>query len=322
MTNELTKDDIKDLDIVEEEELASEGLTGSPFSTSLIILSIAAVTKTIVLSSGDFNEPRSSEFDIIKIKSGDALGNYTIDEVIDDITAKVKETIPDATNGEAEIYYRAGTETVGFKNDILNWPLSKNTTQKAIEYVKTNAQLPIVVSYNTLPSSPLLNQHIFYVPFNSVLRWDGTHWVGPKQFWRFGRNRQGTFPIWLRGDDVSMSPRIILGTTYVFGDYLPEFTANNSSIRWKVYNITAKSDKDVTGDMELHASSGLLIPNYVSTGKGKTIFNNEKYSDTELTTPTLLESHARLQMYFRRTAGTWNELKSTITVACVATGAT
>jgi len=200
-------------------------------------------------------------------------------------------------------------------------PADGVTWVKLLAYPKQNEIIPKILSFVTLPANPVLNDLVFYVPFNEILSWDGNYWVGPKIFWRFGKNRQGAFPVWLRGDDVSMSPRNIGGTIYKLGDFLPEFTSGGS-IKWKIYNITAKSDKLVTGDMELHSSSGLLIPDYAVTGKGKTVFSNARFSDIELTTSTIVESHSNLQMYFRRTSGTWSELKATLTVAKVATGAT
>ena len=108
MSNKLSKQDIQDAGIVEEDELKSEGLSGNPFSSNLIVASIVSSTKIIILSSGDFNEPRAAEWDVLKITSGSALGIYSIDIVLDDFTAKVKENIPDATSGDAEIYYQAG----------------------------------------------------------------------------------------------------------------------------------------------------------------------------------------------------------------------
>jgi len=144
MVNRLNKQDMADLSMVDEDELWSQGFAHSPFQPSLTIVSVVAATKTVTfVTSVDFKLPQVAEWDWLKITTGVATGVYTIDEVVGSgqswFILKVKEAILDATSGNGEIYYRAGTQIIGFENTYLGWPLPANTAQHAIEYAKSGA---------------------------------------------------------------------------------------------------------------------------------------------------------------------------------------
>jgi hypothetical protein len=180
--------------------------------------------------------------------------------------------------------------------------------------------LIVVETYGSLPSSPELNDQVFYLPFNTVLTWDGTHWVGPKRKKTlFGRDGIGTYDIWLKSvGNSDVWPKFRDGGIHPFGIYMPYI---GDGCNYKLYNITAKTDYKFTGSLEIHESSPLYIPNYGSTGKAKIDFTNWYYGDIDLTTPIILNNHGRLQCFCRRTAGTWSDWNVTLTYAIVAAGA-
>lgn len=139
MANEVDKNQISDSSIVEEAELSSTGLSGLPYSTGLVISIVDSITKKITLSSGDFNEPRTQELDHIVISGGSAVGNYTIDEVLSDTEATVKESIVNASSGTIEVFYRSGAEISGFDPTDSQFDVSVDTVKKALDNIKKGA---------------------------------------------------------------------------------------------------------------------------------------------------------------------------------------
>lgn len=133
MVNELDKNQIDDASIVEEDELSSKGLAGTPFQSGLSISSVVSATKIITLSSGDLEEPRVQENDIIDITSGVAIGKYTVDEVLDLLEVRVKETILDAASGTMDIYYRSGARQTGVDNS--NNDFDHDNMQECLEEI-------------------------------------------------------------------------------------------------------------------------------------------------------------------------------------------
>lgn len=119
MINQISDEQITDSSIVEENELKSTGLAGSPFS-SLSVVSVTASTKTIIIT-GDVNSPRIQEDDIVVISGNAASGIYSVDSITDDDTFTVKETILDAAGGTVDFYYRSGAKLTGFDNTISNF---------------------------------------------------------------------------------------------------------------------------------------------------------------------------------------------------------
>jgi len=136
MVNELSKRQIADSAIVEEAELNSTGLAGDSFNVvPLTIDSITGATKTIQFNTtADLEEPRIQEKDIIKVLSGLAAGNYTVDTIDwDNNRIVVNETIVDSTSTTGEFYYRSGAKITGFDNSINSF--TSTETQGAIEEV-------------------------------------------------------------------------------------------------------------------------------------------------------------------------------------------
>lgn len=136
--NLIRRNQIHDESIVEEDELNSSGLAGSPFKSSLTISSVTSSTKTIEFNSSVdlIADPRIQENDILKITSGDAVGEYAVDEIIDEITCTVKEAIPDASSGNGEFYYRNGAKITGFDPTDAGFPAEDLTVYDALKRVR------------------------------------------------------------------------------------------------------------------------------------------------------------------------------------------
>jgi len=138
LTNELTKEDTRDEDILEEDEASSAGLSGVPIHASLTIVSVTSSTKIVVFQAGAvLRFPRVQENDMLLITGGDAGSTdaYTVDEVIDNVTLRVKELISDADSGSGDVYYRPGALVTGFdpNRGLASLPLTKENVQEVIE---------------------------------------------------------------------------------------------------------------------------------------------------------------------------------------------
>jgi len=135
LTNQLSKQQILDSSIVEEDELLSAGESSlTPILSSVNISSITSATKTIIGVSSDFLYNRFQSGDIIKILSGPAIGSYTIQDVIDDETIVVNEAILDSGTTTSDLYFKAGALIVGFDPARLGPTIfTKKTLQEALE---------------------------------------------------------------------------------------------------------------------------------------------------------------------------------------------
>ena len=105
LPNLVERNQIRDDAVTEEDELKGRGASGTPYKSSLALSSVTAATKTVVFVSSVklLTDPRCQSEDILKITSDAAIGTYTIDELVDDVTLKVRETILDAGSGNAWI---------------------------------------------------------------------------------------------------------------------------------------------------------------------------------------------------------------------------
>lgn len=209
-------------------------------------------------------------------------------------------------------------------NDInaINSPsnddsLTYDLTTELFSWEQREPVIEVVTTYSGLPSSPTTRQKVFYTPFECIVTWDGANWIGEKIFHTlFGRRGRGSFPIWLNSVGTANAFPKATGTN---GLYMPEFTEGNS---WRVYELIAKSDTAVTGDLEIHDASSSIFPVYGTSGICKVSFSNSKHADINFTTPfPSIGSHNRLQCYMRRTAGTWDNLLVTLVLAKCACGA-
>jgi len=133
MVDGLNRDQIRDSAIVEEKELESLGVLDSnaKISGPITIVSVVSSTKTITLAPGtELYFERLDAGDQVVVVGGSAAGTYTIDEIIDDETFKVVESISDATSGTVDFYHPIGAKKVGFKDSRLS---STNVNDAVVE---------------------------------------------------------------------------------------------------------------------------------------------------------------------------------------------
>jgi len=136
MTNRVSKTDVDDREFVDAEELASDGYTNS-YRTVALVSTTAATRNVVIDSSGpidvlsNVDEPLQ-ESDIVEVQGNAAAGRYTVELIIDDVTFRVFESIPDSTGGTANLYHPAGATKVGFDPSNTNSTDATNV-QDAIE---------------------------------------------------------------------------------------------------------------------------------------------------------------------------------------------
>jgi hypothetical protein len=272
--------------------------------------------ESLLISSTDTNTDEQA-----KVSANDTTSGFLLSKV----TAGTNVTITEVNDGGNETLQISSTDTntdelskVSANDTTSGFLLSKIVAGSNVTISEVNdggnetlqvsaniptSQLPIVNSFASLPGSPSTGEQVYYSPFNSVMAWDGSDWVGPKidYIW-FGRRGSGSFPLWMNSiDRVEVSP--VGGISNAI--YIPELSAGNG---YKLYNISAKSDQNLTGNIEIHANSTSVVPNFGSTGVGLTSFSNNQFSDTELGTPGIINANDNVQCYLRRTGGNWNDI--------------
>lgn len=113
----ITKEDLRDVDIIDAIELASDGTT--TYITSATVVSTTAATKQVVLSGIDLihdADEHAEAKDKITLSgtTGGADGTYTVATIVDTVTITVEETIVDSTGGTANFKHPPGASKVGF----------------------------------------------------------------------------------------------------------------------------------------------------------------------------------------------------------------
>jgi hypothetical protein len=135
----LTKEDLRDADVVDAVELASPGTT--TYITGATVVSTTAATKRIVFSGidlvHDVDERAEPKDKVTLAGTTGADGTYTIANVIDSVTVDVEETIVDSTGGTATFRHPPGSSKVGFDPTGLIY-LTKTNVQEALEEVDAN----------------------------------------------------------------------------------------------------------------------------------------------------------------------------------------
>lgn len=129
--NQLSVDQILDTAIVEEDELKSTGVTGTPYLSSVAVLSVVSSTKTVNFIGEPLLLDRISQGDLLKIISGISVGVYTVDVVLDN-SIVVVEDIPDSTSTICDFYYPNGATRVGFDPSDTMYDSTDNTVYKAL----------------------------------------------------------------------------------------------------------------------------------------------------------------------------------------------
>lgn len=134
--NKISKDQLIDTDIVEHDELISQGIAGTPYVT----VSITSVVSGSITFSG-FLE-RTQQGDILVISGSTAAdGTYTVNQVTnageEDTIITVDEVIVDSTGGTGDLYYQSGAAITGYDNSAGVFPAGTDTVQKALNRVTT-----------------------------------------------------------------------------------------------------------------------------------------------------------------------------------------
>lgn len=136
----LTKEDLRDADVVDATELASDGST--TYITGATVVSTTSGTKRVVFSGIDLvhdvderAEPKDKV--VLSGTTGGADGTYTIANIIDSVTVDVEEAIADSTGGSANFIHPPGASKVGFDPAGLVY-LTKHNLQEAMEEVDAN----------------------------------------------------------------------------------------------------------------------------------------------------------------------------------------
>ena len=94
------------------------------------------------------------------------------------------------------------------------------------------ALITTVTTFAGLPGSPSTNDQVFYTPFNSVMTYDGTEWVGPKiAVAMFGREGTGNGDVWLQA--IGRASSYPDGTT-THGYTIPNITVGSGTSKWKL----------------------------------------------------------------------------------------
>ncbi|MGD9209162.1 MAG: hypothetical protein PVI90_00225 [Desulfobacteraceae bacterium] len=112
----ITKEDLRDVDIIDATELASDGTT--TYITDATVVSTTATTKQIVFSGidliHDIDEHAEAKDKVtLSGTTGGADGIYTIATIVDSTTITVEETIVDSTGGTADFKHPSGAGKVG-----------------------------------------------------------------------------------------------------------------------------------------------------------------------------------------------------------------
>jgi len=122
----LNVEQIRDSAIIEEDELASGGVQSPSYSGPFTIISVVSSTKIITLDSTGYDgttelsSERISHGDIIVITEGSAAGTYTVNQIINETSFSVNESIPNASSGSLSFYYPSACTKIG--KDIISKP--------------------------------------------------------------------------------------------------------------------------------------------------------------------------------------------------------
>lgn len=200
------------------------------------------------------------------------------------------------------------TLTAPAANEILKF--NGSTWQNAP--LTSSGSLDVVATFAGLPGSPVLDDLVLYRPTATVLRWDGSDWVGPLiTIPLFGRNGTGNKDVWLNGIGASdanpTGPPGNLTHGYLFPNI--DTTSINS---WKIYNLTVSTSDVVTGDLELHINASDLNPTFGTTGVVKATMAAQRTLSINVNTAAFPIT-SQMQCYWRHTSGTWADWTVTIT---------
>ncbi len=123
--NRISKEDLRDQDFIDAEELASDGYTVSYRSVNLI--STTSTTRDVVIDVAASYEGLSNVDqplqvgDIVEIPVGAAAGRYLVESIVNPSdTFRVQEPIIDSVGGTANFYHPAGATKIGVDTSNLS----------------------------------------------------------------------------------------------------------------------------------------------------------------------------------------------------------
>ena len=135
----ISKEDVRDLDFIDAEELASTNQSDYRSGDSLV--STTSSTQTVLftagvlLINGDYPIEEGDTI-ILTGTTGGADGTYTVATIVDDVTLTVSEAINDSTGGSAAFRYPPGAIKVGYDNTSSG--LTASNVQDAIDELEAN----------------------------------------------------------------------------------------------------------------------------------------------------------------------------------------
>lgn len=140
----IDKKDIRDLDIVDADELISDGysvyLTSTVISTtnstSIIVINLPSDGEGILTGKDHLVNPSDRVY-LVETSEGLADGYYIVNEVLTDTTFSVNESIADSTGGTIYFMYPVGASNIGFDPTGLSNVTSHNI-QGAIRELSLN----------------------------------------------------------------------------------------------------------------------------------------------------------------------------------------
>jgi len=137
----ISKQDIKDLDFVDAEELIADGSTN--FRSGDTVVSTVSATKTINLSgtlliNGD--EPVEPNNKVVLTGTTGADGIYTVATVPSDTSVTVVESINDSTGGAAAFMFPSGATQIGVDPTNLTWT-TKDVLQGVLEDITSGGEV-------------------------------------------------------------------------------------------------------------------------------------------------------------------------------------
>jgi hypothetical protein len=142
MPQEVSRSDVDDSEFLDAEELASDGY--SSYRTVNVSSIVSANKNIVILSQNTLDILKYVDYplqpgDKVRITGNAAAGTYTVDEIINDTTFSVIETIINASDGYAEFIYPSGASNIGYDPSEQNTPYIISTNvQDALTELSNN----------------------------------------------------------------------------------------------------------------------------------------------------------------------------------------
>ncbi len=178
--------------------------------------------------------------------------------------------------------------------------------------------LQTVTSFANLPGSPSTNDIVLYTPFNSVMMYDGTNWVGPKTTVAlFGKQASANQSAWL--DSIGAAQAHPDGSSS-HGYFIPNITDGSvTNSGWKIYHMSVENDTSITADIEIHSNATTSgTPTFGTTGLIRVQLITTNADETELATPVTVNGGDIIQGFFRKATGNARDITTTITYSLFA----